>query len=38
MRWKGSEQRTVKYMHNGVLYIRREGRDYDLMGRPVNSK
>lgn len=35
---ESSEQRTVKYMHNGVLYIRREGRDYDLMGRPVNSK
>jgi hypothetical protein len=35
---ESEEQRTVKYMHNGVLYIRREGRDYDLIGRPVNDK
>jgi hypothetical protein len=32
------EAETYKYIRGGVLYIRREGKDYDLMGRPVNDK
>jgi len=33
-----TEAETYKYIRNGILYIRREGQDYDLMGRPVNGK
>ena len=25
---------ACKYLRDGVLYIRREGKEYDLMGRP----
>lgn len=29
---------TYKYLRQGVLYIRRGETDYDLFGRPINSK
>lgn len=29
---------AYKYLHKGNLYIRREGKDYDLLGRPANRK
>lgn len=29
---------ACKYMRDGVLYIRREGQEYDLLGRPIHSK
>ncbi len=31
-------KKTYKYIRNGMLYIRREGKDYDLLGRPINRK
>lgn len=30
-----SDMPTVKYLRDGVIYIRREGHEYDLLGRPV---
>jgi len=33
-----TEERPVKYMRDGVIYIRREGIEYDLLGRPINRK
>lgn len=27
-----------KYVRDGIIYIRREGRDYDLTGRPIDGK
>ena len=32
------EQKTYKFLRDGILYIRRDGKDYDWMGRPVNGK
>ena len=29
---------TYKYMRDGMLYIRREGKEYDLLGRPIETK
>ena len=29
---------VYKYMLDGHLYIRREGKEYDLLGRPINRK
>ena len=29
---------VIKYMRDGILYIRREGQEYDLLGRPVLNK
>lgn len=29
-------EETCKFLRDGVLYIRREGKEYDLLGRPVN--
>lgn len=29
---------TYKYLREGMLYIRREGQEYDLLGRPVRNK
>lgn len=32
------EKSAYKYIEKGNLYIRREGIDYDLLGRPINRK
>lgn len=32
------EEQIYKYMRDGVMYIRREGQEYDLLGRPVTNK
>ena len=32
------EKSAYKYIEKGKLYIRREGIDYDLLGRPINRK
>lgn len=32
------EKRAYKYIEKGNLYIRREGTNYDLLGRPINRK
>lgn len=32
------EQQPIKFLRDGVLYIRREGEEYDLLGRPVTNK
>ena len=33
-----SDISAIKYMRDGVMYIRREGQEYDLLGRPVRNK
>ena len=35
---QAEEKRAYKYIEKGNLYIRREGIDYDLLGRPINRK
>ena len=32
-----SDRKVYKYLKDGVLYIRRDGYDYDLLGRPVKK-
>ena len=29
---------VIKYLRDGVIYIRREGQEYDLLGRPVKKQ
>ena len=29
---------AVKYLRDGVIYIRREGKEYDLLGRPIQGQ
>jgi len=31
------EEQIYKYMRDGILYIRREGQEYDLLGRPIGQ-
>lgn len=31
-------EQTTKFLRDGVIYIRREGQEYDLLGRPVTNK
>ncbi len=33
-----SDMPAFKYMRDGVIYIRREGKEYDLLGRPVKQQ
>ena len=33
-----SDISAIKYMRDGVMYIRREGQDYDLLGRPIKRQ
>jgi len=33
-----SPMETEKVIRNGILFIRREGQEYDLFGRPVNNQ
>jgi len=33
-----NEQQTYKYMRDGALYIRREGQEYDLLGRKLPTQ
>jgi hypothetical protein len=35
---QAEEKRAYKYIEKGNLYIRREGIDYVLLGRPINRK
>ena len=32
------EEQIYKYLRNGILYIRREGHEYDLLGRPIGNQ
>jgi hypothetical protein len=31
-------EQTTKFLRDGVMYIRREGQDYDLLGRPIKRQ
>ena len=33
-----SDISAIKYMRDGVMYIRREGQDYDILGRPIKRQ
>jgi hypothetical protein len=35
---RNEKEKAYKYLEKGNLYIRREGIDYDLLGRPINRK
>ena len=35
---RNEKEKACKYLEKGNLYIRREGIDYDLLGRPINRK